>query len=122
MRRLFITTAAAALFFVGGVANAHPKLVSASPAANAAVATPEKISLQFSEKLVPAFSKAELIMAAMPGMAAMKMPSSAAVGSDGRTLTIIPKQRLPRGRYNVDWQVVSGDTHKITGSYTFTVK
>ena len=82
----------------------------------------EKISLQFSEKLVPAFSKAELIMAAMPGMAAMKMPSSAAVGSDGRTLTIIPKQRLPRGRYNVDWQVVSGDTHKITGSYTFTVK
>jgi copper resistance protein C len=40
MRRLFITTAAAALFFVGGVANAHPKLVSASPAANAAVATP----------------------------------------------------------------------------------
>ena len=114
MRRLFITTAAAALFFAGGVANAHPKLVSASPAANAAVATPEKISLQFSEKLVPAFSKAELIMAAMPGMAA--------VGSDGRTLTIIPKQRLPRGRYNVDWQVVSGDTHKITGSYTFTVK
>jgi len=37
MRRLFITTAAAALFFAGGVANAHPKLVSASPAANAAV-------------------------------------------------------------------------------------
>lgn len=36
MRRLFITTAAA-LFFAGGVANAHPKLVSASPAANAAV-------------------------------------------------------------------------------------
>ena len=68
MRRLFITTAAAALFFAGGVANAHPKLVSASPAANAAVATPEKISLQFSEKLVPAFSKADLTMAAMPGM------------------------------------------------------
>ncbi len=37
MRRLFITTAAAALFFAGGVANAHPKLVSASPAVNAAV-------------------------------------------------------------------------------------
>lgn len=76
MRRLFITTAAAALFFAGGVANAHPKLVSSSPAANAAVATPEKISLQFSEKLVPAFSKADLTMAAMPGMAAMKMPAA----------------------------------------------
>ena len=122
MRRLFIPTAAAALFFAGGVANAHPKLVSASPAANAAVATPEKISLQFSEKLVQAFSKADLTMAAMPGMAAMKMASSAAVGADGRTLTITPKQRLPRGRYSVDWQVVSSDTHKITGSYNFTVK
>ena len=86
------------------------------------VATPEKISLQFSEKLVPAFSKADLTMAAMPGMAAMKMPSSAAVGADGRTLTITPKQRLPRGRYSVGWQVVSSDTHKITGSYNFTVK
>jgi len=50
------------------------------------------------------------------------MPSSAAVGADGRTLTITPKQRLPRGRYSVGWQVVSSDTHKITGSYNFTVK
>src|SRR3546814_15719322 len=35
MRRLFITTAAAAIFFPGGVTNTHTKLVSSSPAPNA---------------------------------------------------------------------------------------
>lgn len=122
MRRFVALTAAAALFLAGGTANAHPKLVSATPAANATVAAPARISLQFSERLMPAFSKADLIMAAMPGMAAMKMASTAAVGPDGRTLVITPAQRLPRGRYSIDWHVVSADTHKIDGTYTFAVK
>ena len=122
MRRLFILTAAASLVFGGTAAQAHPKLVSASPAANATVATPAKITLQFSEKLVPAFSKADLTMAEMPGMAAMRMPSSATLAADGRTLIVTPKGKLPTGRYTVSWQVVSADTHKIAGSYAFAVK
>ncbi|WP_371424093.1 copper homeostasis periplasmic binding protein CopC [Tardiphaga sp.] len=122
MRPLNVSIAAIALIASAGVAQAHPKLVSANPAANTAVAAPGKISLTFSEKLVPAFSKAELTMSAMPGMAAMQMASSAAVAPDGRTLIITPKSRLARGKYVVTWHVVSGDTHKIAGNYTFAVK
>lgn len=122
MRIFSASIAATALIAFPGVAQAHPKLVSASPAANATVAAPGKIALTFSEKLMPAFSKAELTMSAMPGMAAMQMPSNATVAPDGRTLVITPKSRLTRGKYVVNWHVVSGDTHKIAGNYTFAVK
>ena len=74
MRRVSVVTAAAALIMFAGTANAHPKLVSATPAANATVAKPARIQLRFSEKLVSAFSKADLIMAAMPGMPSMPAP------------------------------------------------
>mgnify|MGYP002780558462 CR=1 FL=1 len=122
MRRVSVLTAAAALVTFAGAANAHPKLVSASPAANATVAKPARIQLRFSEKLMPAFSKADLTMAAMPGMAAMKVASTAALAADGRTLVVTPKAPLHAGRYSVAWQIVSTDTHKVAGSYAFAVK
>ncbi|MBN8849252.1 MULTISPECIES: copper homeostasis periplasmic binding protein CopC [unclassified Sphingomonas] len=122
MRRFIVTAATLAFALVGGTAYAHPKLVSANPPADGVVASPTKITLQFSEKLVPAFSKADVVMAAMPGMAAMKMASSSAVAPDGKTLVITPSSRLPRGRYTVNWNVVSGDTHKINGHLAFAVK
>ncbi|MEG3126049.1 copper homeostasis periplasmic binding protein CopC [Sphingomonas sp. GB1N7] len=123
MRRLSVLLAAAiASVAFAGAAQAHPKLLSATPAANATVAKPARIELHFSEKLMPAFSKADVTMAAMPGMAAMKMASAVAVSPDGRTLVITPKAPLPMGRYSVSWTVVSTDTHKVAGSYAFAVK
>lgn len=122
MRRFPVLIAATATLALAGTAYAHPKLLSASPAANATVAKPAHVELHFSEKLMPAFSKAELILAAMPGMAAMKMASVAKLGPDGRTLIITPNRSLPQGRYSVAWQVVSKDTHKVAGSYVFAVK
>jgi methionine-rich copper-binding protein CopC len=122
MHRVSVLTAAAALVMFAGAANAHPKLVSASPAANATVAKPARLQLRFSEKLIPAFSKADLTMAAMPGMPAMKIASTAALAADGRTLVITPKAPLLAGRYSVAWHVVSTDTHKVAGSYAFAVK
>lgn len=122
MRRVTILTAAAALVIFAGAANAHPKLVSASPAANAIVAKPTRVQLHFSEKLIPAFSKADLIMAAMPGMPEMKIASIAALAANSRTLIVTPKAPLHSGRYSVAWHVVSTDTHKVAGSYAFAVK
>ena len=113
---------AALLLSTGGAATAHPKLLSANPAANATVPAPPRIALRFSEKLVPAFSKAELTMAAMPGMRAMKMAAATAVAADGKTLVVTPKSRLARGRYTIDWRVVSSDTHKVAGRYAFAVR
>lgn len=121
MRRVSVLTATAALFMLAGAANAHPKLVSASPAANATVAKPARVQLRFSEKLMPAFSKADLMMEAK-GMAAMKHPSTSALAADGRTLVITPQGQLHPGRYTVNWHVVSTDTHKVAGSYAFAVK
>lgn len=122
MRRVSVLTAAAALVMFAGAANAHPKLVSASPAANATVAKPARIQLRFSEKLMPALSKADLMMAAMPGMPEMKIASTAALAADGRTLVVTPKAPLHSGRYSVAWHVVSTDTHKVAGNYAFAVK
>ena len=69
-----------------------------------------------------AHSKADLIMAAMPGMPEMKIASTAALAADGQTLVITPKAPLSSGRYNVAWHVVSTDTHKVAGNYAFAVK
>jgi methionine-rich copper-binding protein CopC len=123
---LFKTIALSAALLVAGVAQAHPKLLSASPAANATVARTAKIELHFSEKLIPKFSGADLTMTGMPGMAShgpMKMKGLAtAIGEDGKTLVLTTKTPLPAGDYKLDWHAVAGDSHRINGSYTFKVK
>ena len=121
MRAISIALAAT-LFALAGAANAHPKLLSANPSPNTTVTKPSRVTLRFSEKLIPAFSKADLTMAAMPGRAARTMPSSTALAADGRTLIVTPKGKLSAGRYSVGWHVVSTDTHKVAGSYAFAVK
>lgn len=123
MRRVTIP-ATLAFLIVASAAYAHPKLVSATPAPNATVAKLGKVQLQFSEKLMPKFSGADLIMTGMNGMnhAPMKVASAAALGPDGRTLIVTPKSPLGAGRYSVAWHVVSADTHRITGNYVFAVK
>jgi hypothetical protein len=122
--RAVVVTALVSLLAVAGAVQAHPKLVSASPAPNATVAPPTRVELRFSEKLVPNFSNADLVMTGMKGMAhpPMKISAAATVGGDGRTLFVTPKTRLAPGTYNVVWRVVSSDTHRITGNHAFAIK
>jgi len=122
MRHISVIAAATATLALAGTVYAHPKLVSASPAANKTVAMPTHIDLRFSETLVPAFSNAEVTMPAQKGMAAMKVESTSTLKPDALTLVVTPKVPLTPGRYNVAWHVVSTDTHKVAGSYTFAVK
>jgi methionine-rich copper-binding protein CopC len=123
MRRLSILAVPVLIGFSSG-AYAHPKLLSATPAQNATVAAPARIELHFSERLIPQFSGADVMMTAHGGTAhaPMKMDSTAALGEDGRTLVITPRSALRAGRYSVSWHVVSADTHRITGNYAFTVR
>lgn len=93
---------------------AHAHLVSSAPAASAAVAAPKALHLEFSEKLEPKFSKAELSKAGAPVAA-----SSVA---KGKAIDLSPKAALTAGAYNVVWAVVSTDGHKSKGDYSFTVK
>lgn len=122
MRKFHLLTAAVAITSFAGIATAHGKLVSASPVAGTTVASPNRITLRFNEPLMPAFSKGDLVMSAMPGMAEMKMSSNATVGADGKTLVITPKARLSKGKYVINWRVAFKDTHKVTGRYAFAVK
>lgn len=107
-------------------AQAHPKLLSSTPAEKSSVSRPKAFQLHFSERLVPKFSGAELIMTGMPGMAShapMKMGElPAKVTSDGKTLVLTPKAPLSPGSYQLAWHVVSADTHRITGVVNFAVK
>jgi methionine-rich copper-binding protein CopC len=109
---------------MSALAQAHPKLLSSTPAEGADGAAPSKIELHFSENLVTQFSGAKLVMTAMPGMAHAPMPMKAkvAAGSDPKTMVITPLSPLPVGTYKVEWRAVSSDTHPITGNVTFKVK
>lgn len=118
-----------ATFFAAGMlmsalAQAHPKLVSSTPAEGSEGTAPGKVELHFSENLVTQFSGAKLVMTAMPGMEHSPMAVKAAVsgGSDPKTMVLTPASPLAAGTYKVDWRAVSSDTHPITGSVTFKVK
>lgn len=118
--------AAAILLSVAAPAWAHPKLVSSTPAANATVASANRVTLTFSERLMPRMSGVEFAMTGMPGMAnhaPMKITGyRTAVGGDGKTLVVTLARPLSAGTYKLDWHAVSADTHRIDGSLTFTVR
>lgn len=104
---------------------AHPRLLSATPAANSTAAPVARLQLAFSEGLVAQFSGVEVVMTDMPGMkmnAPMRMPARTSLAEDGKTLVVTLAKLLPRGIYRVDWRVVSKDTHRVQGNYSFQVR
>ncbi|HEX7819641.1 MAG TPA: copper homeostasis periplasmic binding protein CopC [Sphingobium sp.] len=124
-RKTAFAVAMAASVFAATAVQAHPKLSSATPAANAVIAAPTRIQLVFSEALVAQFSGIDLTMTEMPGMkmGPMKMNGvKTTVAADGKTLIATLAKPLPVGTYKVDYHVVSTDTHRIQGSYTFKVQ
>lgn len=124
-RKTAFAVAMAASVFAATAVQAHPKLSSATPAADTVVAAPTKIQLVFSEALVAQFSGIDLTMTEMPGMkmGPMKMNGvTATVAADGKTLVATLAKPLTVGTYKVDYHVVSTDTHRIQGSYTFRVQ
>lgn len=125
MRRLALLAAPAlALLALPGTAFAHPKLLSANPAANTAVAKPTKLTLTFSEDLVGPLSGIELVMTGMPGMANhAPMPIKGfKTAAAGKVLTVTLPRALPAGTYNLKWHAVAADQHRIEGQYAFTVR
>ena len=124
MRTLNITLVLASGLLLSSLAQAHPKLLSSTPAEGADGASPDKIELHFSESLLTQFSGAKLVMTEMPGMAHSPMPMKARVsaGSDPKSMLVTPLTPLPAGTYKVEWRAVSSDTHPITGNVTFKVQ
>ncbi|WP_426236499.1 copper homeostasis periplasmic binding protein CopC [Pseudomonas sp. TWP3-2] len=119
-----VAVAISSSLLLSAVAQAHPKLLSSTPAEGENGQAPAKIELHFSENLVTQFSGAKLIMTDMPGMpnSPMGVKASVAGGSDPKTMIVTPVSPLTTGTYKVEWRAVSSDTHPITGAVTFKVK
>ncbi len=101
-----------------GQAQAHAKLVTADPAANATVAAPKTILLQFNEELAKKLSSIKLTDIDGKPVAIRSMEAK-----DAKSLVIMANNSLVPGLYTVTWiAVTSDDGHKTTGSYSFTVK
>lgn len=108
---------AAAVVLAAGPAAAHARLVSATPAPNATVGATRTLTLTFSERFVPAFSGFDVV-----NSAGEKLAIRTSVAEDGKTLTGTLTRPLTAGAYRIDWRIASSDGHRMTGSYTFTVR
>lgn len=102
---------------VAGPAYAHAKLTAAEPAANATVAAPRQIVLQFNEKMVGGFSGFELTSAG-----GEKVAVKTSLGKDGMSLIGVPARPLTKGVYKVAWHAVTADSHRMQGDFSFTVR
>lgn len=127
MFRKSLSLAAALLIAIPGAAFAHAKLLSSSPSANATVsaAKAKSINLVFSEKLIAATIKTDLVMTGMPGMKdhpPMKIAFTSMMGKDGKSMMLMPKKALVPGTYKVTWSAAGADTHRMGSDFSFTVK
>ncbi len=106
--------------FVATAANAHPKLVTTNPAANAVItSSPKELRFGFNEDLVPKFSGAEV-----KDQKGQKVEIGTAMAdpADKKALVVLLPKPLAEGVYKVDWYAVAAGTHRVQGSYSFTVK
>jgi len=124
MRHIRSTFAFVALALaVPQIASAHTELVASTPAANSTVSGPSTIVLRFEEPVVAATTQAEIAMTGMANHATMPVTNfTSRMGSDRKTLTLTLAAPLSRGTYRVNWSAAGGDTHRVTGNFTFTVR
>lgn len=115
------TGVAAAMLLVAGSAEAHPRLVSTSPAPNATVASTNRLVLTFSERLVGPLSGVDLYMLHAGHEMRVNGPTPT-LTPDGKSLVLVMAKPLARGNYRMAWHAVSIDTHRVHGTIAFSVK
>lgn len=111
---------AAGLVATGSVF-AHVVLVSSTPAANSRASSAEHIDLTFNETLVPRASRITLNKVNGEKALTPVADVSVTLTNDNRTIRATPRQKLPKGEYQVEWRAVGGDNHPMTGSYRFMI-
>jgi copper resistance protein C len=112
--------AVAAAMLIASSANAHPTLKSASPVPDMSITgSPTEVRLRFSEGVIAKFSGLEL----KDEKGAMIPTGTAVIDNKDKRQLIVPlTARLAVGRYTVNWHVVSEDTHRVQGEYSFRVE
>ena len=114
--RTLVTIVSLLLVVLGtGASHAHAFLDHASPLVGSTVGTaPHEVSLSFTQSLEPTFSSVQVTDAKGARVDQGKAQVS------GSTMRIGLKSLAP-GTYRVRWQVLSVDTHKTQGSFSFQV-
>jgi len=114
--RLCVLFLSLVLMAFGNVAaHAHTVLDHASPVVGSTVASaPREVALTFTQNLEAGFSSVQVTDANGARVDQGKPQIS------GNTMRVGLKS-LPQGTYRVRWQALSVDTHKMEGSFTFTV-
>jgi copper resistance protein C len=100
------------------VAHGHPQLQSSEPAAGAVSTSPREIRIVFNETIIARFSGIDLKDQSGKVISTGK---SEADPADKKILVVPVKEQLAPGDYKVEWHAVSEDTHRVKGSYSFTV-
>lgn len=99
--------------------SAHTHLERSEPAKQAVLdAAPPAIHLWFSEKVSAEWSKIEVTDAA-----GKRVDRQQVTGDDADPKHIQAElEPLAPGTYQVKWNVISGDGHRVKGNYSFTVQ
>lgn len=116
MRRLaLISLAPLFLLLAAGEATAHAMLDRAEPrVGNKIESAPHQVTLWFTQKLEPAFSTITVT-----GPNGQRVDAGKARVS-GNQMSVLLRSG-GAGTYHVNWRVLSADTHKTDGSFTFQV-
>jgi copper resistance protein C len=118
MRFLYASLLLPALLLAAPAVRAHAFLDHASPAVGSTLRQPPAaISLWFTQELEPAFSTVSIVDQGGQRVDA----GDAQVDARDQTLLHASLKPLPPGTYKVMWRVVSVDTHKTEGSFSFHV-
>ena len=116
MRKMLILAAAVSL--VAGAANAHARLITASPKAGTTVAPPKQLKLTYSESID--LSGSNVKVAGPPGAVAT---GALSLDPKSKRTVIVPfKAALSAGAYKVSWSMKTEDGHTTSGDFGFKVK
>jgi methionine-rich copper-binding protein CopC len=114
MRYMTIRTVLSAVLLSSAGAHAHAFLDYANPRVGSTVASsPGQITLHFTQRLEPKFSRAEVHNAA-----GARVDQGASISGNVMRVSL---KALSAGTYRVHWRVLSVDTHTTEGSFSFHV-
>lgn len=115
----FLALLAFCLCLASSEALAHAQLLHAMPPVGSTVSAPVKeVRLEFSEGVEIKFSTAELTL--VDGTAIKT--TLALSPDDAKIMVLTPEKPLDANRYELAWHVVSQDTHRTQGHFSFTVE
>lgn len=121
MRPHFLNVFLACILLLGlsSLGHAHVHLDKSTPNQDEILETPPTaVKLWFSGKVESAWSKIEVKDAHGNRVDQGDVIN---INNDPKTL-VIPLNAISAGKYNVNWNVVASDGHRIKGGLSFTVK